>query len=124
ILPSVPSVCNHQSPDHQDPQCLPEAFNILTCIGSYQHAILQLTNHGIDLVYNPGVMVSYLGCLVRHGIWVYEGDHIVWVWFLWDSVHNYAHTPHPDYTRYNSVDLDTLKLAKYNQADFAIYSTL
>ncbi|KAG1884393.1 hypothetical protein F4604DRAFT_1547759, partial [Suillus subluteus] len=79
--------------------CLPKAFNILTCIGSYQHVILQLTNLGIDLVYNPGVMVSYSGRLVRHGIQVDEGNHIVWVWFLRDSVHNYARTPRPDYAR-------------------------
>ncbi|KAG1776569.1 hypothetical protein EV702DRAFT_945021, partial [Suillus placidus] len=77
----------------------PEAFDILTCIGSYRHAVMQLTNLGIDLVYNLGVMVSYLGRLVRHGIHVDEGDQIVWAWFLRDSVHNYARTPCPDYAR-------------------------
>ncbi|KAG2336272.1 hypothetical protein BDR05DRAFT_896919, partial [Suillus weaverae] len=109
-------MCNHQSPDHQDPKCPPEAFDILTCIGGYWHAIMQLTNLGIELAYNPGVMVSYSGRLVRHGIRVDKGDHIVWAWFLWDSVHNYAHTPRPDYARYNPTI--------YNQADFTIYGTL
>ncbi|KAG1845826.1 hypothetical protein F4604DRAFT_1540599, partial [Suillus subluteus] len=60
---------------------------------------MQLKNFGIELAYNPGVVVSYLGCLIRHGISVPEGNQIVWAWFLWDSVHNYARTPHPDYAR-------------------------
>jgi hypothetical protein len=72
-----------------------------TCIGNYQHAIMKLTNLGIELSYDLGVLVSYLGCLVRHGIEVKNGDHIVWAWFLQDSIHNYAHTPRPDYARYH-----------------------
>ncbi|KAG1891918.1 uncharacterized protein F5891DRAFT_963893, partial [Suillus fuscotomentosus] len=28
-------MCNHDSPCHRDPKCPPEAFDILTCIGSY-----------------------------------------------------------------------------------------
>ncbi|KAG2335518.1 hypothetical protein BDR05DRAFT_898346 [Suillus weaverae] len=75
-------MCNQQSPEHQDPRCPPEAFDILTCIGSYPREVMQLTNLRIDLVYNLGVMVSYLGHLVRHGIHVDEGDQIVWAWFL------------------------------------------
>ncbi|KAG1777152.1 hypothetical protein EV702DRAFT_970130, partial [Suillus placidus] len=94
----------------------PEAFDILTCIGGYQQAIMQLTNLRIKLAYNPVVMVSYLGLLVRHGIKVDKGDHIVWAWFLWDSIHNYARTPRLDYARYN--------LTIYNQADFTVYGTL
>jgi hypothetical protein len=42
---------------------------------------MQLTNLDINLLYNPGVMVSYSGRLVRHGINVAEGDRIVWAWF-------------------------------------------
>ncbi|KAG1852897.1 hypothetical protein DFJ58DRAFT_661030 [Suillus subalutaceus] len=118
-------MCNCQSPDHQDPKCLPEAFDILTSIGSYQCATMKLSNLGIKMAYyNPGVMVSYSGCLVRHGIRVDEGDQIAWSWFLRDSIHNYTCTPRPDYARYNLADLDAYKLAKYNQADFAVYGKL
>ncbi|KAG1868424.1 hypothetical protein F4604DRAFT_1551397, partial [Suillus subluteus] len=92
-------MCNHQSPDHRDPKCPPEAFDILTCIGSYRQATMKLPNLGIELAYNLGVMVSYLGHLVRHGIRVDEGNQIVWSWFLRDSIHNYARTPRPDYAR-------------------------
>ncbi|KAG1797831.1 uncharacterized protein HD556DRAFT_1440791 [Suillus plorans] len=117
-------MCNRDFPCHQDPKCLPKAFDILTCIGSYQHAIMHLTNLGINLAYNPGVMVSYSGRLVRHGIRVNEGDQIVWAWFMRDSMHNYARTPCPDYAGYNPADLDACILAKYNQADFMVYGTL
>ncbi|KAG2744594.1 hypothetical protein P692DRAFT_20743962 [Suillus brevipes Sb2] len=78
-------MCNRNSPDHRDPKCPPEAFDILTCIGNYHHGVMQLTNLDINLLYNPGVMVSYSGRLVRHGINVAEGDRIVWAWFLRDS---------------------------------------
>ncbi|KAG0695406.1 hypothetical protein DFH29DRAFT_814205 [Suillus ampliporus] len=61
-------MCNRQSPEHRDPKCPPEAFDILTSIGSYRHAVMQLTNLRIELIYNPGIMVSYSGCLIRHGI--------------------------------------------------------
>ncbi|KAG1726347.1 uncharacterized protein EDB91DRAFT_1254366 [Suillus paluster] len=93
-------MCNHKSPDHRD---------------------LKFTNLGIELVYNPGVMVSYSGHLVRYGIRVDEGDQMVWAWFLQDSVHNYARTPHPDYATYNLVNLHAYQLTKYNQADFVVY---
>ncbi|KAG1837663.1 hypothetical protein F4604DRAFT_1601198 [Suillus subluteus] len=117
-------MCNHQSPDHRDLKCPPEAFNILTSIGSYRCATMKLPNLGIEMAYNPGVMVSYSGHLVRHGIRVDEGNQIVWSWFLRDSIHNYARTPRPDYAKYNLADLNAYKLAKYNQADFAVYGKL
>lgn len=114
-------MCNRDSPDHRDLKCPPKAFDILTCIGSYNWAVMRLTNLSINSVYKPGVMVSYSGCLVRHGIQVDEGDRIVWAWFMRDSIHNYARTPRPDYAQYNSSDFNACKLPKYNQADFAMY---
>ncbi|KAG1847494.1 hypothetical protein C8R48DRAFT_545126, partial [Suillus tomentosus] len=80
-------MCNRKSPSHRDPKCPPEGFDILTCIGGYGHGVMQLTNLGIELAYDPGVMVSYSGRLVRHGVQVAEGDRIVWAWFMRDSVH-------------------------------------
>ncbi|KAG1787554.1 hypothetical protein EV424DRAFT_1340047, partial [Suillus variegatus] len=59
-------MCNCNSPNHRDPKCLPEVFDILTSIGSYWHVVMCLTNLRIDLGYTPGVMVSYSGHLVRH----------------------------------------------------------
>ncbi|KAG1881014.1 uncharacterized protein F5891DRAFT_973565 [Suillus fuscotomentosus] len=60
-------MCNRQLPSHQDLKCPLEGFDILTCIGGYGHSVMQLTNLGIKLAYDPGVMVSYSGWLVRHG---------------------------------------------------------
>ncbi|KAG2095272.1 uncharacterized protein F5147DRAFT_584661 [Suillus discolor] len=114
-------VCNRQSPGHRDPKCPPEGFDILTCIGSYKHAVMNLTNLGIDLLYNPGVMVSYSGRLVRHGVRVGDGDRIVWAWFMRDSVHNYAGTPRTEFAKYSLADFATYHLARYNQADFVRY---
>ncbi|KAG2053190.1 hypothetical protein BDR06DRAFT_886348 [Suillus hirtellus] len=114
-------VCNRQSPSHRDPECPSEGFDILTCIGSYKHAVMNLTNLGINLLYNPGVMVSYSGWLVRHGVQVGDGDRIVWAWFMRDSVHNYARTPCTEFAKYSLANFATYHLARYNQADFVQY---
>jgi hypothetical protein len=116
-------VCNRDTPGHRDPKCPPEGFDILTSIGSYDNAVMNLTNLGIDLAYNPGVMVSYSGRLVRHGVQVSEGDRIVWAWFMRDSVHNHARTPRTEYAKYNLADFAMYHLARYNQADFVRYRT-
>ncbi|KAG1853772.1 hypothetical protein C8R48DRAFT_675723 [Suillus tomentosus] len=88
------------------------------------HGVMQLTNLGIELAYDPGVMVSYSGRLVRHGVQVAEGDRIVWAWFMRDSVHNYARTPRTEYAKYNLADFAIYHLAQYNQADFIRYRAL
>ncbi|KAG2056543.1 hypothetical protein BDR06DRAFT_1005845 [Suillus hirtellus] len=90
----------------------------------YDHGVMQLTNLGIELTYDPGVMVSYSGRLVRHGIQVAEGDRIVWAWFMRDSMHNYARTPRTEYAKYNLTDFAIYHLAQYNQADFIWYRAL
>ncbi|KAG1853135.1 hypothetical protein F4604DRAFT_1591681 [Suillus subluteus] len=116
-------MCNRNSLEHRDPKCPPEAFDILTCIGNYHHGVMQLTNLGIDLLYDPGVMVSYLGPSSQTWYNVTEGDQIVWAWFLQDSVHNYARTPCLHYAWYNPINLDVYKFVRYNQVDFALYGT-
>ncbi|KAG1784522.1 uncharacterized protein HD556DRAFT_1314999 [Suillus plorans] len=99
-------------------------FDILTSIGSYRQAVMHLINLGIDIAYDPGVMVGYSGRLIRHGVRVDEGDRIVWAWFVRDSVHNYARTPRLEYAKYNPLDLAMYEHVKYNQADFVRYGTL
>ncbi|KAG1894249.1 uncharacterized protein F5891DRAFT_961807 [Suillus fuscotomentosus] len=116
-------VCNRDTPCHHDLKYPLEGFDILTLIGSYDNAVMNLTNLGIDLAYNPGVMVSYSGRLVRHGIQVSEGDRIIWAWFMWDSMHNHAQTPCTEYAKYSLADFMMYHLARYNQADFIQYWT-
>jgi hypothetical protein len=124
IYTGVAVMCNRFSPYHRDPKCPPEGFDILTSIGSYRQAVMHLINLGIDIAYDPGVMVGYSGRLVRHGVRVDEGDRIVWAWFVRDSVHNYARTPRPEYAKYNPLDLAKYEHVKYNQAAFVRYGTL
>ncbi|KAG1868408.1 hypothetical protein F4604DRAFT_1927265 [Suillus subluteus] len=124
VYTGVAVMCNRHSPSHRDPKCPLEGFDILTCIGGYGHGVMHLDNLGIDLAYDPGVMVSYSGCLVRHGVWVAEGDRIVWSWFMHDSMHNYARTPRTEYAKYSLSHFAIYELAKYNQVDFVLFRTL
>ncbi|KAG1855365.1 hypothetical protein DFJ58DRAFT_841156 [Suillus subalutaceus] len=57
----------------------------------------------IRLQYNSGAMVGCSGHFVRHGV-TYTGDHIVWAWFIHDSLQNFVGTPQPSYATYMGVD--------------------
>ncbi|KAG1806163.1 hypothetical protein EV424DRAFT_1329844 [Suillus variegatus] len=59
IYTGVTVMCNKFSPYHQDPKCPPEGFNILTSIRSYRKDMMHLINLGINIAYDPGIMVGY-----------------------------------------------------------------
>ncbi|KAG1752270.1 hypothetical protein EDD22DRAFT_784809, partial [Suillus occidentalis] len=59
VYTSISVICNRNSLEHRDLKCPPKAVDILTCIWNYHHRVMQLTNLGINLLYNQGVMVSY-----------------------------------------------------------------
>ena len=96
-------MCNRRSPPHRDPKCRPEAFDIMTSIGAYLPAIMNLKNFGIKLTYDSCVMVGFSCRLVVHEMYVESGDRIVWAWFMRDSLHNFVATPRPDFARYDNV---------------------
>ncbi|KAG1766489.1 hypothetical protein EV702DRAFT_946355, partial [Suillus placidus] len=82
-------VCNRQYPLHRDPRSTPEGVDIMTSVGHYCIRLMTLSNLGIRLQYNSGAVVSCSGHIVRHGV-TYTGDHIVWTWFIRDSLHNFV----------------------------------
>jgi hypothetical protein len=94
-------MCNRRSPPHRDPKCRPEAFDIMTSIGAYAPAIMDLKNLGIKLAYDSGVMVAFSCRLVVHEMYVESGDRIVWAWFMRDSIHNYVATPRPEFAKFD-----------------------
>ncbi|KAG2056556.1 hypothetical protein BDR06DRAFT_879685 [Suillus hirtellus] len=61
IYTRVTVMCNRLSPYHRDLKCPPEGFNILTSIGSYRQAMMHLINLGINIAYDPSIMVGYSG---------------------------------------------------------------
>jgi hypothetical protein len=96
-------MCNRRSPPHRDPKCRPEAFDIMTSIGVYVPAVMNLKNFSIKLKYNSCVMVAFSCRLVVHEMYVESGDRIVSAWFMRDSVHNYVGTPRSDFARYDQL---------------------
>ncbi|KAG1787530.1 uncharacterized protein HD556DRAFT_1312716 [Suillus plorans] len=95
-------ICNRQCPLHRDPRSAPEGFNVMTSVGHYCGGLMTLSNLGIQLHYNSGAMVACSGHIIRHGI-TFTGDHIVWTWFMRDSLHNFVGTPRPQYATYMDV---------------------
>jgi hypothetical protein len=95
-------MCNRQCPIHRDPSSSPEGFDIMTSVGHYCDGLMTLSNLGIQLRYNLGAMVGCSGHIVRHGV-TYTGDHIVWAWFMHDSIHNFVGTAWPSYVTYVNV---------------------
>ncbi|KAG2747987.1 hypothetical protein P692DRAFT_201715939 [Suillus brevipes Sb2] len=87
-------ICNRQCPLYQDPRSTPKGFDIMTSVGHYCDGLMTLYNLSIRLQYNPGAMVGCSGHIVRHGV-TYTGNHIVWAWFIRDSLHNsWGHLGH------------------------------
>ncbi|KAG2114327.1 uncharacterized protein F5147DRAFT_650105 [Suillus discolor] len=58
-----------------------------------------------SLQYNSGTIVACSGHIVRHGV-TFTSDHVVWTWFMHDSLHNFVGTPWPQYAKYMDVDRD------------------
>lgn len=102
VFNCVSVICNRQCPLHRDPRSTPEGFDIMTSVGHYGDGVMTLSNLGIQLQYNSGVMVACSGHIVRHGV-TCTGDRIVWAWFMRDSLHNFVGTPRPSYAAYIDV---------------------
>ncbi|KAG1894981.1 uncharacterized protein F5891DRAFT_984567 [Suillus fuscotomentosus] len=109
---SAAIMANRWSPAHCDPQCCPEWFDIMTCIGNYPNTHMKLPNLGIELVYDSGVMVAFCGRLVQHEVDVRSGDRWVWAWFMRDSVHNHFKIPRGQHSIYAQEDY-----AKYSKVE-------
>ncbi|KAG1852526.1 hypothetical protein F4604DRAFT_1686629 [Suillus subluteus] len=92
-------ICNRQCPLHRDPRSAPEGFNVMTSVSHYDDGFMTLSNLGIQLRYNSGAIIGCSGCIVRHGV-TFTGDHIMWAWFMCDSLHNFVGTPRPQYATY------------------------
>jgi len=100
-------ICNRQCPPHRDPRSAPEGFDAMTSVGNYCGGLMTLSNLGIQLQYNSGAIFGCSGRIVRHGI-TFTGDHIMWTWFMRDSLHNFVGTPWAQYAKYINVDWDVL----------------
>ncbi|KAG1843424.1 hypothetical protein C8R48DRAFT_678765 [Suillus tomentosus] len=105
VLNCTAVICNRQCPLHRDPRSTPEGFDVMTSVGHYYDGLMTLSNLGIQLRYNSGAMVACSGLIVRHGV-TFTGDHIVWTWFMRDSLHNFLGTPRPQYASYMNIDWD------------------
>jgi hypothetical protein len=79
----------------------------MTSVGNYCGGLMTLSNLGIQLQYNSGAIFGCSGHIVRHGV-TFTGDHIMWTWFMHDSLHNFVGTPRAQYAKYIDVDWDVL----------------
>ncbi|KAG1849096.1 hypothetical protein C8R48DRAFT_677149 [Suillus tomentosus] len=62
-------------------------------IGGYTSVRMKMPNIGIEIAYNPGVMASTLGRIVRHGVnWV-NSDQVGWMWYMRDDIHEFVDVP-------------------------------
>ncbi|KAG1717618.1 hypothetical protein EDB19DRAFT_1652911 [Suillus lakei] len=80
IFTAVAIVCNWHSPLHHDPLSHPQWFNVMTSVGNYGAARMEMPNIGIEIVYGPGAMAVGSGRILRHGVDMGTGR-IAWVWY-------------------------------------------
>ncbi|KAG2028697.1 hypothetical protein BDR03DRAFT_882880 [Suillus americanus] len=101
----VSIICNRRSPPHRDPKCRPAAFDIMTTAGRYHPVVMDFMNLRIKFLYDSGSILDSSCRLVRHYMNVEEGNRIVTVWYMQDSIHNFVGTPSTEYAKYDHVNM-------------------
>ncbi|KAG2746685.1 hypothetical protein P692DRAFT_20737584 [Suillus brevipes Sb2] len=101
----VSIICDHRSPPHRDPKCRPAAFDIMTTASRYHPVVIDFMNLRIKFLYDSGSMLASSCRLVRHYMNVEEGNWIVTVWYMRDSIHNFVGTPSTEYAKYDHVNM-------------------
>jgi len=86
-------ISNRETPLHRDVNSIPQWFDILGSVGDYKNGGMALPGLGIELMYDPGVMVAISGKIIRHGVPRVDGDRVCWAWYMRDAVHEYAGIP-------------------------------
>ncbi|KAG1742285.1 uncharacterized protein EDB91DRAFT_1081463 [Suillus paluster] len=53
-------------------------FDILTTVGNYSNACMSMPSLQLEFMYDPGVMITFSGRIVRHGVHEVAGDQVAW----------------------------------------------
>jgi hypothetical protein len=87
VFNAVTILSNRETPLHRDNYSREQWYDILTTIGPYQQATLELPGIGLKLQYNPGTVVGFSGKILRHGVPQCDGERVCLAYYMRDKVH-------------------------------------
>ncbi|KAH8993770.1 hypothetical protein EDB92DRAFT_1796289, partial [Lactarius akahatsu] len=93
IYSGISVICNHLTPAHQDVSSRKQWYDLLASVGCYQNCNLKLLGLGVLLEYGPSSVVGVLGAMLEHGVPHFEGERVCYIYFMRDSVHEWAKVP-------------------------------
>ncbi|KAL4066770.1 hypothetical protein J3A83DRAFT_4066689, partial [Scleroderma citrinum] len=63
---------------------------ILASAGDYKDCVMHILSLSIDVMYSPGTVVAFLGCLLLHGVNSVEGNRYCLTYYMRDNIHNFV----------------------------------
>ena len=82
----VTVLSNHIMPLHRDNYSRPQWYDILTTIGPYTDANMELPRVGLSLKYSSGTVIGFSGKLLRHGVPHVNRERICLAYYMRDKV--------------------------------------
>jgi hypothetical protein len=87
VFNAVTILSNRETPLHRDNHSRPQWYDMLTPVGPYQQAVLDLPGVGLKLAYESGTVVGLSGKVLRHGVKACDGERICLAYYMRDKVH-------------------------------------
>jgi len=90
-------ISNRMTPFHRDNYSRSSWYDFLIPLGPYSGARLVFANLNVEVQYDSGTMVAFLGKILRHAVPPTEGDRVCIAQYMRDNVHARAGVPAPSY---------------------------
>lgn len=102
VYNSLSAMVNRRSPYHKDRNGLPQWFDLVLTVGSYDSIKFEMPELKIAFHYPPGTVIAFSGRRLEHGVGPAAGDRSCIVWYMQEKVHqalkihqcNFAHVRH------------------------------
>jgi hypothetical protein len=78
---------NRWTPLHRDNYSRPQWYDILTTVGPYKDAVMELPTIGLRFAYESGSVMAFSGKMLRHGVPPCQGERICLAYYMRDRVH-------------------------------------
>lgn len=84
---AVSIISNRRTPPHRDTKSLMEYFDILTSVGTFTSAVMELDGIGIQIQITPGTVIGLCGWVLRHAVAKCGKDRVFYGWYMREAVH-------------------------------------
>ena len=92
IFNGVSVISNRETPTHRDNLSQCQWYDLLTTVGPYEEAILELPGVGLRFKYASGTVVGLCGRILRHGVSVADGEQICVAHYMRENVQRRLNT--------------------------------